>query len=102
MSLNETAALAPAFGLDYVVTKLSPPSYTPDRLMTSFPDLIRNISNVVMNTSQETLQTYFMWGIVDSYTSTVRAAEIEPYRNWYNALSGRVSPWKALEFHRRG
>jgi len=90
ISLNETAKLAPPFGLDYIITKMSPPSYSPDRTLTAFPDVITNISKVVMSTSKETLQTYFMWGIVDYFASTVRAAEIEPYRIWSNTLSGRV------------
>ncbi len=92
MSLADTAKLAPVLGIDYVVKNLAPSTYSHDRMITSFPSAIQNISSIVLATSKETLQTYFMWKAINELVPTVRAPEIEPLRILGNTLSGRVWP----------
>jgi endothelin-converting enzyme len=90
MSLNATAALAPILGLDYTIKNLAPSGYPLDKMITSFPDHIKEISDVILSTSKETLQTFLIWSAIGSFVTSVLAPEVEPLRQLQNSLSGRV------------
>ena len=40
MSLKDTAKLAPAIGIEYVLRELIPSNYTVDRMITQFPEFL--------------------------------------------------------------
>jgi endothelin-converting enzyme len=91
MSLAETAKVAPVLGLDYVIGNLSPSNFSNARMITAFPDHIKAISEVLVGTSKETLQTYFMWRVIGQFVNTVLAPEVEPLRQLFNKMAGKVS-----------
>ena len=103
MSLNDTTKLAPVLGLDYVLKELSPKNVSNDRLITSFPNVIKSMSDILLSTSKETIQSYYIWRVLYWFYPRVRAQEIDPARIFDNTLSGRVcAPSSRMSFLVRG
>lgn len=48
-----------------------------------------NLSDILSSTSKEVLQTYFMWKIIQAYSSEIEADELKPYTRFMNELSGK-------------
>ncbi len=90
MSLKDTVKLAPAFGIDYVLKSLVPSNYTPDQLITAFPDFFLNASSIVEQTSKDTLQGFFYWKLITASAAYLEAPELEPYKQFQNKLQGKA------------
>jgi endothelin-converting enzyme len=91
MTLKDTAALVPILGLDHVLTSLAPSDYKMDKLITSFPDFFRNVSDILGGTTKETIQAFLSWKVIQNTASYVQAPEVKPYTQFINKLSGKVS-----------
>lgn len=89
--MAETDKLAPSFGLQHVITTLSPADANHDRLMTSFPDAIKKVEGIIRATSREIIQTYLVWTVLTMTYPKVIAPEVEPVRVFFNGLLGSVS-----------
>ncbi|KLU84361.1 hypothetical protein MAPG_03405 [Magnaporthiopsis poae ATCC 64411] len=89
MSLAEADKLAPSLGLQHVITTLLPPDAEHDRMVVSFPDLIKKVEGIVKATSRETIQAYLVWFVLSTIYSTVIAPEVEPVRVFFNEFYGR-------------
>ena len=60
-------------------------------MLLAFPEFLGNVSQIVSETPKSTIQAYLIWNLVNSYSSYVEAAEVEPITRFNNILSGRVS-----------
>lgn len=90
MSLKDAAALAPILGLEHVLTSLAPSNYTLDKLIASFPDYFRNVSDILAANSKDTIQAFLSWKVIQSTASSVIAPEVKPYTRFMNQLAGKV------------
>lgn len=90
MSLIDTAMLIPILGLDYVLPRLVPVNYNLDTMITSFPDFIANVSDILKTTSKDTIQAFLSWKVIQSTYTYVEATEIKPYVQFLNKLTGKV------------
>jgi hypothetical protein len=91
MSPNATEEVAPLLGATEIIKAMAPASFTPERMIISFPDILKNISNEMEKTSKEVLQTWNMWQIVMAEVGLLRTEDIDPIRIFMNTLEGRVS-----------
>jgi endothelin-converting enzyme len=91
MSLKDASSLTPQIQLSSIINKLAPSDYTPDRLIIASPSYMKNLTKILSNTSRETLQTYFIWKVVQAFASEIEADEIKPYTRFSNKLQGKVS-----------
>ena len=90
MKPNDTDTIIPLVGFHEVVKALAPASYTPDRVMISFPEILKNITREIENTSKETIQTWFVWTMILSRYGDLRSEDVDPIRIFMNQLEGRV------------
>lgn len=91
MSLKGADSLTPQIQLANIINKLAPSDYTTDRLIVASPSYMKNLSQILSSTSRETLQTYFIWKVVQAFASEIEADEIKPYTRFSNKLQGKVS-----------
>lgn len=97
MSFNQTAALVPEIGLDYVLRELVPANYSIDRMLTTFPNTIKRLSQVLRSTTKQTMQAFFVWQTTVAFSNGIEADEIRPYKEFLNRLNGRASYPKSPE-----
>src|SRR5882757_4347578 len=91
MSLKGADSLTPQIQLANILNKLAPSDYTTDRLIVASPSYMKNLTQILSSTSRETLQTYFIWKVVQAFASEIEADEIKPYTRFSNKLQGKVS-----------
>jgi endothelin-converting enzyme len=91
MSLKGADSLTPQVQLANIINKLAPSDYTTDRLIVASPSYMKNLTQILSSTSRETLQTYFIWKVVQAFASEIEADEIKPYTRFSNKLQGKVS-----------
>ncbi|KAH6676951.1 hypothetical protein F5X68DRAFT_37745 [Plectosphaerella plurivora] len=76
-TVAEAGRLAPALGIDKVITKLAPEGYQPDRMMLSFTDIYSNLSDVVTATPKPVLQAFMLLQTSEYYAPFIVAAPSE-------------------------
>jgi endothelin-converting enzyme len=91
MSLKDADSLTPQIQLANVLQKLAPSDYTINRLIIASPQYMNNLTQILSSTSRKTLQTYFIWKVVQAFSSEIEADEIKPYTRFSNKLQGKVS-----------
>ena len=89
MTLAETRALLPQLSIQYLIGKLAPDGYKPDKLIVGSPSYLETLSSVLHETSAETLQAYFVWKTVQSYASRVEDEAMAPLTRFNNELQGK-------------
>lgn len=89
MSLKDTAALIPILGLQNVITSLAPSNFTVGRMITSFPDFFTNVSDILSSASEDSLQTFLSWKVIQATAGSVRTSEVKPYTQFMNKLFGK-------------
>lgn len=97
MPWKETMKLAPELRLDKVVKTLCPEGYDFENnlIITSFPEYLTNMSEIIQNTEKEALQDFFLWQAVSAFAFNVEADEIMPYKDFRRKLHGIVSNFLA-------
>ena len=91
MSLNDANELTPQIHLSKIINALAPYDYKTDRLIIAAPNYMKNMTDIISSTSNEVLQSFFMWKVVQAYASAIEADEIKPYSRFVNEIQGRVS-----------
>ncbi|KAI0395968.1 peptidase family M13 [Xylariaceae sp. FL0594] len=89
VKVSEASTIGPVFGLDQVLAGLVPKNYTLDMMQLAFPEFLGNVSQIVSGTSKSTIQSFFIWNLLVSYSSYVEAAEVEPIRRFKAILAGQ-------------
>jgi predicted metalloendopeptidase len=98
MSLKEADKLTPQIHLSSIINSLAPLDVKTDRLIVMSPSYMKNLSSILSSSSKEVLQTYFIWKVVQAYSSVIEANELKPYSRFSNELQGKVKilcPWTA-------
>ncbi|KAF2710379.1 zincin [Pleomassaria siparia CBS 279.74] len=89
MSIDEAAAIAPEIELKALLAGQAPTDSQIDRVIVMSPNYLKDLSTIFAATHQETLQNYFVWKAVQSFSSYVDADAIKPYKRFVNVLSGK-------------
>lgn len=89
MSLEDANLLTPQIRLSTIINSLAPSDVETTRLIVLSPNYMRNVSSVLEKTSREVLQTYFVWKVIQAYSSALEADEIKPYTRFINELQGQ-------------
>jgi predicted metalloendopeptidase len=91
MSLKQADSLTPEIQLTSIITFFAGSDYKTDRLIVASPSYMKNLTRILSSTSLETLQTYFIWKVVQAFASEIEADEIKPYTRFSNKLQGKVT-----------
>jgi endothelin-converting enzyme len=90
MSLKEADKFTPQIRLSSIIDNLAPSDVKTERLIVMSPPYMKNLSDILSSTPKEVLQTYFIWKVVQAYSSVVEADELKPYSQFSNELQGKV------------
>lgn len=88
MSLNDTSALIPRLGLEEIIAKGNP-HFKPDRVIVGSPKYLKSLSDVLDDTDDMVVGSYFVWKIIQSYASAVDSPIVQPLKRFNNVLGGR-------------
>lgn len=91
MSLAEADALSPQLNLSKVLSGLVPQDYKLERLIVMAPKYVKELGNLLSDTSKETLHTYFLWKAIQGFSSYIEADALTPYKRFSNELQGKVN-----------
>jgi endothelin-converting enzyme len=59
-------------------------------MITQFPDVFANISDIISASGKDTVQAFLSWKIIQAEAGRVDAPEIKPYTRFMNKLAGKV------------
>lgn len=90
MTLDETESLVPQLSMQYIIAGLAPPGYVPERIIVGSPSYLRALSDILKNTSVETIQAYFVWKTVQRFASRVEDDALKPLLQFNNQLLGKA------------
>ena len=96
MSLKEADDLAPQIQLSTIINSLAPSDVKTERLIVLSPSYMRELPGILSSTSKEVLQTYFIWKVIQAYSSVLEADELKPYSRFSNELQGKVKSSTAI------
>ena len=89
LSLEELSLLFPEFSTTTILLRLAPKGYIPSQVIVGSPSYLRKVSEVVRETTDETLLAYFVWKTVQAYASTVSDDVLKPLTRFNNELNGK-------------
>ncbi len=88
-SLHEIRALLPQISVLYVIERLAPTGYSPEKLIVGSPSYLKRLSSVLQETDVEILQAYFVWKSVQTYAYKIEDGALEPLKRFNNELQGK-------------
>ncbi|KAL4992536.1 hypothetical protein BDW68DRAFT_149107 [Aspergillus falconensis] len=88
-SIKETESLLPQILISDFISDLAPSDYETDRLIVGSPSYMKSLSKILADTSRETIQYFFKWKIIQAYSEHIESTEIEPLREFNNAIAGK-------------
>jgi endothelin-converting enzyme len=91
MSLKDADLLTPQIRLAVTINRFTPADVKVDRLIMMAPAYMKSLSTIISITPKEVLQTYFIWKVIQAYSSAVEADELTPYSRFKNQIQGKVS-----------
>jgi endothelin-converting enzyme len=91
MSLTDADKLTPQIHLSKVINSLAPQDFRTDRIIVMSPQYMKDLANILSNTSKDVLRTYFWWKAIQAFSSVVESDAIKPYTRFANELQGKVS-----------
>ena len=88
-TIEETRSLFPQLSVQYIISKLAPSGYKPDRIIVGSPSYFKAASEIFQNASPETIQAYFVWKAVQAYANKVEDDALKPLKRFNNQLGGK-------------
>jgi endothelin-converting enzyme len=89
MSLEEASRLTPGLDLDIIIMALHPDGVDVPRVIVMAPQYLKDLGQILSNTSTATLQTYFLWKAVQSLEPYIEADALTPLKRFSNGLAGK-------------
>ncbi|KAJ5601688.1 hypothetical protein N7510_011222 [Penicillium lagena] len=89
LSLEETKSLLPAISFADILSELAPSGYKGDRLIVGSPSYMKSLSEILKDTSRETILAFFKWKVIQSFVDTIEDPKITPLRRFKNELAGK-------------
>lgn len=88
-SIEDTRTMLPQVSIPDVIASLAPSDFKTDRLILGSPSYLKALSTILNDTSRETVQLYFKWKTVQTYSDLIEDAKIQPLREFNNKLAGK-------------
>ncbi|KAI9166288.1 endothelin-converting enzyme [Paramyrothecium foliicola] len=89
MNIDEAAALAPEAGLDQLVKSLAPSDTDVKRVIVTSPSYLKALSGIISDADEDVIRAYFTWKVIQSFSASVEADELKPYKRFRNQLAGK-------------
>ncbi len=89
MSLDQIKGLLPQLSVQYLISTLAPADFKAKKLIVGSPSYLKALSEILRETSAETLQAYFVWKTVQAYAYKVEGDALKPLKRFNNELLGK-------------
>ncbi|RDW64932.1 hypothetical protein BP6252_10583 [Coleophoma cylindrospora] len=89
MSLKDADKLTPEIRLGMVINSLAPEDYKTNRIIVGSPKYMAKLSEALSDTPTAVLQNFFVWKVIQAFSSVIEADELKPYSRFRNELSGK-------------
>ena len=81
--------MIPQLSVHNIVASLSPEGYSPSKVIVASPNYLSTLSNILQDTTKETLKAYLVWKTVQTYAHAVEDEALEPLLRFNNQLQGK-------------
>lgn len=88
-SVEETQSLLPDISFSAIVSELAPPGYKGDRLIVGSPSYMKSLSDILGQTTRETVQHFLKWKVIQNYVDNIQDPKLKPLREFNNRLAGK-------------
>ncbi|XHF97821.1 hypothetical protein AWENTII_001397 [Aspergillus wentii] len=88
-TIDETKSLLPEISLSEIISVLAPSDYKSDRIIVSSPSYMKSLSDLLGETSRETLQLFFKWKTIQALAGGIEDSKVQPLREFNNKLAGK-------------
>jgi endothelin-converting enzyme len=89
MSLTEVAKVLPQISFEHIITELAPKGYSTDRVIVSSPAYLAGLSELLSNSSWETVSAYLVWKTIQRHASRIEDPAVKPLKQFNNVLQGK-------------
>ena len=89
MTLTEVAKALPQISFEHIITELAPKDYSTDRVIVSSPAYLAGLSELLSNSSWETVSAYLVWKTIQRHASRIEDPAVKPLKQFNNVLRGK-------------
>lgn len=89
MTFEQAKSLLPQVSLEHLVKSLAPHAPRPSKLIIAAPQYLRDLSQILKETSAETLLAYFLKRALQRYVYKVEDDAVKPLKRFNNELQGK-------------
>lgn len=89
MTLTEVAKVLPQISFEHIITELAPKNYSADRVIVSSPAYLAGLSELLSNSSRETVSAYLVWKTIQRFASRIEDPAVKPLKQFNNVLQGK-------------
>ncbi|KAJ5808419.1 hypothetical protein N7474_009688 [Penicillium riverlandense] len=89
LSVEGTKSLLPDISFADILSELAPSGYKGDRLIVGSPSYMKSLSEILKDTSRDTILAFFKWKVIQSFVDTIEDPKITPLRRLKNELAGK-------------
>ena len=89
MTLTEVAEVLPQISFQRIITELAPKDYSADRVIVSSPAYLAGLSELLGNSSWETVSAYLVWKTIQRHASRIEDPAVKPLKQFNNVLQGK-------------
>jgi len=88
-TLEETEAYNPAISVKQVLHTFAS-GYVPAKIIVGSPEYLKALSKILKSSSRETIKTFLVWKVVQSWASAVEDPAVQPSLRFKNKLQGKA------------
>lgn len=88
-TLEETEAYNPTISVKQVLHTFAS-GYVPSKIIVGSPEYLQALSKILESSSRETIKTYLVWKVVQSWASAVEDPAVQPLLRFKNKLQGKA------------
>lgn len=89
LTVEETHVLLPEISFADIIASLAPSDYKDDRLIVGSPSYMKSLSDILSETSRETVQLFFKWKLIQNYAYKIEDPKVKPILEFNNRLAGK-------------
>jgi endothelin-converting enzyme len=88
-TLKETEAYNSEISIKHILDTFAS-GYTPSKIIVGSPDYLKKLSKILKSSSRNTIKTYLVWKVVQSWGGAVEDPAVQPLLRFRNKLQGKA------------
>ncbi|KAJ5132423.1 Peptidase M13 neprilysin [Penicillium atrosanguineum] len=88
-SIKESDSMIPEISFSEILAELAPHDYQGDRLIIGSPSYMKALSEILNDTSCETVSFFLQWKAIQAYADKIEDDKVAPLKRFKNTLEGK-------------